>query len=103
MLRLNQIVRNFFIRLEAFFSVVFRNIFGFLSQFLGLLGKLFGFSKSEFFIESNQPQDTKSVKTQGLTATESLKAPEAISTTGRRPNSKTDDYFLNMAKQVKKS
>ncbi len=103
MLRLNQIVRNFFIRLGALVSVVFRSLFGFLSQFFGLLGKLFGFSKSEYFIESNQPQDTKSVKTQELTTNESLKAPEAISTTRRRPNGKTDDYFLNMAKQVKKS
>jgi len=103
MLRLNQIVRNFFIRLEALFSVVFRTFFGFLSQFLGLLGKLFGFSKSEYFVESNERQDTKSVKAQELTATESVKAPEAISTTRRRPNGKTDDYFLNMAKQVKKS
>ncbi|MBR8838230.1 MAG: threonine dehydratase [Stigonema ocellatum SAG 48.90 = DSM 106950] len=99
MFRLNQIIRNLFIRLEAFVSVILRNFLGFFSQFFGLLGKLLGFSKSEYFLEPDQVQDKKSTKTLELTPT--LPQPNVTSTT-RRSNAKMDDYFLNMAKQVKK-
>ncbi len=103
MFRLNQTIRNLFIRLEAFVSIVLRNFFGFFSQLFGLLSQLLGFSKSEYFIESDQVQGKKSTKTEELTETESAKATVAPAMTRRRPNPKTDDYFLNMAKQVKKS
>ncbi len=102
MFRLNQTIRNLFIRLEGFVSLVLRNFFGFFSQLFGLLSKLLGFSQSEYFVESDEVQARKSVKTQQLTETESVKATVAPATTSR-PKAKTDDYFLNMAKQVKKN
>ncbi|MBO3463875.1 threonine dehydratase [Aetokthonos hydrillicola Thurmond2011] len=97
MFRLNQTLRNLFIRIEAFFSVLFKNVFGLFAGFFGLLGRLSGFSKSEYFLESNEPKSTKSSQTQESTAS------NGSTTTRRRPNSRTDDYFLNMAKEVKKS
>ncbi len=103
MFRLNQTIRNLFIRLEGFVSIVLRTFFGFFSQLFSLLSKLLGFSQSEYFVESNEVQGKKSAKTQELTETASAKATVAPATTRRRPDAKTDDYFLNMAKQVKKS
>ena len=103
MFRLNQTIQNLFIRLEAFVSVVLRNFFGFFSQLFSLLSKVLGFSQSEYFVESDQVQGKKSAKTQELTETESAKATVSPATIRRRPDAKTDDYFLNMAKQVKKS
>ncbi len=103
MFRLNQTIRNLFIRLEGFVSIVLRNFFGFFSQLFSLLSKLLGFSQSEYFVDSDEVQGKKSAKTQELTETESAKATVAPATTRRRPDAKTDDYFLNMAKQVKKS
>jgi hypothetical protein len=102
MFRLTQILRNLFIRVEASVSNIFRIFFSFLSQFFRLSGKLLGFSTSEYFLESNEPKGSKAVEAQDVTRTESVKIPEVSSTT-RRSNSKIDSYFLNMAKQVKKS
>lgn len=96
MFRLNQTIRNLFIRIEALFSVLFKSVFGLFGGFFGLLGRLSGFSKSEYFLESNEPQSRKSDQTQ------EPRVSNSSTTTRRRPNSRTDDYFLNMAKEVKK-
>jgi hypothetical protein len=96
MSRLNQTIRNIFIRLEAFVSYWFKTFFGLVAGFFSFLGRLSGFSKSEYFVESDQRQSTKPVKAEEPTVT------SEASRTRRRPNAKTDDYFLKMAKEVKK-
>ncbi len=101
MSRFTQIIRNLFIRIEALISVLFRQIFSFLAKIFGLFAKVFGFSQSGYFLESNQAQSTKRGE-KPLPETKSVKSPEA-STTIRRPKIKMDDYYLNMAKDLKKS
>lgn len=103
MSRLNQIIRNLFIRIEAFISVLFRQISSFFAGVFGLFAKVFGFSDSGYFLESDQAQTAGRAQTQQLPETESVKAPETSTTIRRRPKTKMDDYYLNMAKDVKKS
>ncbi|MBD2773689.1 threonine dehydratase [Iningainema tapete] len=100
MSRLNQIIQNSFLRLQGFFSVIFRQISSFFGNVFGLFAKLFGFSTSEYYLESEQAQTIKRAQAQ-LNETESVN-PEVSTTTRRRPKIKTDDYYLNMAKDVKK-
>ncbi len=99
---LKQILQNLYLRLEGFVSVVFGTFFGFLSRLFGSITKILGISQSEYFFEeSNKAQEIKSANTTPVTATEPVKTPEVTATT-RRPNAKMDNYFLDMAKQVKK-
>ncbi|MBW4636424.1 MAG: threonine dehydratase [Iphinoe sp. HA4291-MV1] len=105
MFRLTQIIRNLFLRLEGFFSVIFRSLFNFLGSFFSFFGKLFGFSNSSgYFLESNQTQSTKQQTTQQTTQqsieTEPSRASET-STAYRRPNPEMD-YYRKMAQEVKK-
>ncbi|ARV59332.1 threonine dehydratase [Nostocales cyanobacterium HT-58-2] len=104
MSRLTQIIQNFLIRLEGFFSVVFRNIFNFFGNIFGFLGKLFGFSSnSGYFLESDAAQSIKRATTQQSTEAESAKAPDIPATNRRRRPNPQMDYYLKMAKEVKKS
>ncbi|WP_017317420.1 hypothetical protein [Mastigocladopsis repens] len=103
MSRLTQIIQNSFIRLEAFFSVVFRNILNFLGNIFGFFAKLFGFSNnSGYFLESDAAQTIKRETTQEKIEAEPTKAPETSTTYRRRPNPQMD-YYRKMAQEVKKS
>lgn len=101
MFRLNPVIRNFFIRVEAVISVVFKRIVSFFAFIFDLFTKAFGFSQSGYFLDSNQAQTVKRVQTQELPKTDSVKNTE-VSTTFRRPKIKIEDYYVKMAKDVKK-
>ncbi|MGJ5676191.1 MAG: threonine dehydratase [Nostochopsis sp.] len=99
---LTQIIRNFFIRLEAllyqFFGLI-RNIF---SQVFGFLARIFGFSKTGYFLENNDATSIKSSQSKQITQPEPKTAPEPSITTRRRPDPKMD-YFRKMAEEVNKN
>ncbi|MFN6519474.1 MAG: threonine dehydratase [Nostoc sp. CreGUA01] len=100
MLRLTQIIRNFFLRLEGFFSVVFKPLLNFVANVLGFFTRVFGFTNSNYFLESDRQQDTNKEPIPTAQNT----TPEIPVTTRRRPNiKKIDDYYINMARDVKKS
>ncbi|BAY43283.1 hypothetical protein SAMD00079811_08620 [Scytonema sp. HK-05] len=104
MSRLTQILQNSFIRLAAFFSVVFRNIFNFLGNVFGFFGKLFGLSNSGsgYFLEPDSAQGIKRETTQEKIEAEVTKALETPTAYRRRPNPQMD-YYRKMAQEVKKS
>lgn len=101
MFRLNQIIRNSFIRLGAFFAVFFTKLSSLWKNIFGFFAKLLGFSQSEYFLESNDAQGVKRDSPKQSTQAEPAKANVAIATTRRRPNPQMD-YFLDMAREMKK-
>jgi hypothetical protein len=102
MLRLTQIIRNFVLRIEGFLSVVFKSFLSFVKNFFGFFARLFGFTKSDYFLESDEAQGIKKVSAKEPMQTDQNKTPETIATNRRRSNTKMDDYYLNMARDLKK-
>ena len=104
MSRLNQIIRNLYIRLEGLvYQVfgVFNKLFGWLNQGFKFLGKLFGFSSSQYLVETDEAQAIKAATEPELTAAAPQSSPAAASTTRRRPDPSMD-YYLKMAQKEKK-
>lgn len=103
MFRLTQIIRNLYLRFEGFFSVVFNTVWRFLKNIFGFFANLFGFNSSEYYLESEEAQTVKQASAkQAIAAKETTTPPETSSTSSRRrPNSKMD-YYLNMARDIKK-
>ncbi|WP_445633909.1 Threonine dehydratase [Nostoc sp. DSM 114161] len=98
MLPITQILRNFFLRLEGFLSVVFKPLVNFVKNFFGFFTKAFGLTSSNYFLESDQAQDINKEPIQTVQNT----TPEPSATTRRRRNTKKiDDYYINMARDVK--
>ncbi|WGV23196.1 threonine dehydratase [Halotia branconii] len=102
MLRLTQTVRNVFLRIEGFLSVVFKSFWNFIKSFFGFFAKIFGFTKSNYFLESDETQGIK----QEASAQEPMQINQSktpkTTTNSRRSHVKMDDYYLNMARDVKK-
>ncbi|MEH2433025.1 MAG: threonine dehydratase [Nostoc sp.] len=104
MFRLTQTVRNLFIRIQGLFGVLFQSVSNFFGNFFGFFGNLFGFNSSGYFLESNQEQGIKQASAKEQIETNQDNTPKiSAATTRRRPNAKIDDYFLNMARDVKKN
>ncbi|MBD2196336.1 MULTISPECIES: threonine dehydratase [Calothrix] len=101
MFRLTQIMRNFYLRLEGVFSVIFRSVGNFFQSFFGFFAKLFGFSESGYFLESDQAQTIKRSETPQLTEPKQ-DTPTLTPASKRRANAKMD-YYLNMARDIKKN
>ena len=105
MSRLNQIIRNSYIRLEGLLYQVFgffNKLLGWLNQGFKFLGKLLGFTSSQYLVETDETQAIKAAKAEPeLTAAAPQSSPSAASTTRRRPDPSMD-YFLKMAQQEKK-
>lgn len=101
MFRLTQILRNFYLRLEGFFSVIFRSVANFFQNFFGFFAKLFGFSESGYFLESDQAQTIKRSETQQLIEPKQETTTQTPASK-RRANAKMD-YYLNMARDLKKN
>lgn len=98
MLRLNQIFRNSFIRVEGLlyqFFGFFKNLFGWLIQRLSFLGRVLGFANEVQSLELTEDEPK-------IPAKASTNMPPTASTTRRRPDPKMED-FLKMARQVKTS
>lgn len=105
MFRLRQILQNSWIRFEGFvyrFFGLFRQIFSFLYQRFVVLLQLLGFTKSGYFLESEQVKDVKPVQTKQLTQVEPDKNQSTPTATRRRPDAKME-YYLNMARPKKAS
>jgi hypothetical protein len=102
MFRLTQIMRNSFIRVEAWVGVFLQTFANFFKSFFGLFAKIFGLTSPNYFVESTEVQDKQ------LTAVEKPNPTvNNITTetpiTPRRPNAKLDNYYLNMAREVNKT
>lgn len=103
MFLLTQTVRNLFIRIQGLFGVLFQSVSNFFGNFFGFFGNLFGFNSSGYFLESDQQQGIKQTSAKEQIETNQDNTPKISATTRRRPNAKIDDYFLNMARDVKKN
>ncbi|MBW4643106.1 MAG: threonine dehydratase [Goleter apudmare HA4340-LM2] len=103
MFRLTQIIRNLFIRFEAWFGVVLQSFANLFKKFFGFFAKVFGLTSPNYFLESTEVQDTKQTKAEQPTATIQNSTTDTPTTVPRRANSKLDNYYLNMARDVKKN
>ncbi|MEH2246359.1 threonine dehydratase [Nostoc sp.] len=103
MLRLTQTVRNLFLRFQGLFGVLFQSVSNFVGNLFGFFAKLFGFTKSGYFLESDQVQGIKQASPKEPIETNQDNIATISATNRRRPNAKLDDYFLNMARDVKKN
>ena len=103
MFGLTQTVRNFFIRIQGLFGVLFQSVSNFFGNIFGFFGNLFGFNSSGYFLESDREQGIKQASAKEPIKTNQDNTPKISATTRRRPNAKMDDYFLNMARDVKKN
>jgi hypothetical protein len=104
MFSLIQIIRNSFIRLEGFFTVVWKSLANFVKNCWKFLARVFGFSQSNYFLASDEAQTIKQASFKQPTATVEDSTPTTSATTARRrPNSKVDEYYLNMVREVKKN
>ncbi|MDZ8088412.1 MAG: threonine dehydratase [Nostoc sp. DedQUE12b] len=102
MLRLTQIIRNLFLRIEGLFGVLFQSISNFFGNLFGFFAQLFGFSESGYFLESDQVQGVNQASTKQPIETNRDNIAQIPTTDRRRSNAKLDDYYLNMARDVKK-
>ncbi|MBE9209388.1 threonine dehydratase [Nostoc sp. LEGE 06077] len=100
--RLIQIIRNLFIRLEGYFSVVVKGFLSFFGNIFGFFAKIFGFSNSSYYLESDAAQTTKQVADEQPIKTEKNPTSETPTITRRRSQAKVEDYYLNMARDVGK-
>ncbi|MCC5627477.1 threonine dehydratase [Nostoc sphaeroides] len=100
---LTQTVRNLFIRIQGLLDVLFQSVSNFFGNFFGFFGNLFGFNSSGYFLESDREQGTKQASAKEQIETNQDNTPKISATTRRRSNAKIDDYFLNMARDVKKN
>ncbi|MBW4561109.1 MAG: threonine dehydratase [Mojavia pulchra JT2-VF2] len=102
MYRLTQIIRNFLLRLEGFISVIWKNFANSGRNFFGFFAKLFGLTESGYFLESDEAQTIKRAETKQKIETDRDTAPSTSTTNRRRSNAKMD-YYLNMARDIKKN
>ncbi|MBC6432438.1 threonine dehydratase [Nostoc sp. HG1] len=103
MFRLTQTARNLFLRLQGLFGVLFKSVANFFGNLFGFFANLFGLTSSDYFLESDQQQGIKQASAKEQIETNQDNTPKISATTRRRPNAKIDDYFLNMARDVKKN
>jgi hypothetical protein len=101
MFRLTQIIRNFFLRIEGAFSIVWRSFANLIKGIFGFFGQLFGLTETGYFIESDQAQTTKQIETQQQIESQQQTVSENPAVKRRRANAKMD-YYLNMARDLKK-
>lgn len=104
MSRLIQIIQNTLIRVGALFGIVFKSFANLVKSFFGFFGRVFGFTSPNYFVESDgQAQGIKQAVAKEPTQTVQDKTPETP-ITERRPNAKkVENYYLNMARDVKKN
>jgi len=101
--RLIQIIQNLFIRLEAYFSVVFKSFLSFIGAIFGFFVKLLGFTSSNYYVESDAAETIQGGSDQKPVQLEQNKTSETPTNTRLRPQAKVDNYYLNMARDVRKN
>ncbi|WP_017653888.1 hypothetical protein [Fortiea contorta] len=102
MYRITQIIQNAYIRIEALFSVVFGGLFSLLKSFFGLFAKIFGFNSSSYFVES----EAQGSEVKQSTAPEPKQLTEnktPVVESSPQKTKKVENYYLNMARDVKKN
>jgi len=102
MLRLPQIIRNLFLRFEGLFGVLFQSVSNFFGNIFGFFAQMFGFTSSGYFLESDEVQGIKQASAKQPIEKVQDNTAKTPTTDNRRPNAKLDDYYLNMARDVKK-
>jgi len=106
MSRLNQTIRNSFIRVEGLIYQlfgIFGKLFDRLNQFRKFFGRLFGFDESKYFLgdEAQAAKSTTAEKDVPVSIPQSS-SPAASSSTRRRPDANME-RFLKMAEPKKAS
>lgn len=101
MFRLTQIIRNLFIRVEGVFSVIWRSFANFFRNIFGFFAQLFGLTETGYFLESDEAQSTKRVEAQEKI--ESKQNTVSETPANKRRSAAKMDYYLNMARDIKKS
>jgi hypothetical protein len=91
-----------FLRVEGFFSVILTNAASLVRSLFGFFANLFGFTESGYFLEADQAQTLKRAETQQKIETKQDSTSETPATNRRRSNAKMD-YYLKMAREIKKS
>ncbi|BAY88169.1 MULTISPECIES: hypothetical protein [unclassified Tolypothrix] len=100
MSRLTQILQNLYLRVEGFLSVIWNKFANVVKSFFGFFAKLLGLTESGYFLESDAAQGTKRVEPPQPIETKQNTAVETP-TNRRRSNAKMD-YYMNMARDMKK-
>ena len=101
MYRLTQLIRNSYIRLEGLLYQLFGDLFGRFKQLLLFLSSLFGFDKSQYFLEDEAQARKLSETKPDMPGASSVPQNSSASTVRRRPDANMD-YFLKMTKKEKK-
>ncbi|WP_341529530.1 threonine dehydratase [Nostoc sp. UHCC 0302] len=83
-------------------SFVLNKFFDWVKNLFAYFAKVFGFTSSGYFLESDEAEKTKQASAKQLTETEQNKTPVAPTSNRRRPNDKMD-YYLKMAREIKKN
>lgn len=99
--RLQQLLRNSFIRLEGLLYQIFgflRKIWGFFYQRLLILLQVLGFSNSSYYVESDRQNNIESAEDRQITEVKSEKI-EPSFTPNRRPDPQME-YYRKLAGQV---
>ncbi|PSM47541.1 threonine dehydratase [Chroococcidiopsis sp. CCALA 051] len=99
--RLQQLLRNSFIRLEGLLYQIFgfiRKIFGFFYQRLLVLLQALGFSTSSYYVEGDRQNNIESAEDRQITEVKSEKI-EPSFTPNRRPDPQME-YYRKLAGQV---
>ncbi|BAZ39566.1 hypothetical protein NIES4101_55200 [Calothrix sp. NIES-4101] len=98
-----QTISNFFIRVFAFFSVVFKLVANSIKNFFGFFASRFGLTQTDYFLETDEAQTMKRSEAKERIENKQDTTSSYSATTNRRKKAKIDDYFLNMAREVKKT
>ncbi|MBH8561794.1 threonine dehydratase [Nostoc sp. CENA67] len=102
MVRLPQFIRNFFIRIEGFLTVFLKIFTNFIKNAFGFFVNIFGYNSSTSFLESDDAQSIKRISTKEIAETKQDNTAETSTTKRRRPEAKMD-YYLKMAREIKKN
>lgn len=100
--RLPQFLRNFFIRIEGFLTVFLRILTNFFRNVFVFFANVFGYNSSTSFLESDEAQSVKRTSSKEIAETKQDNTLETPATKRRRPEGKMD-YYLKMAREIKKN
>ncbi len=105
MFRSNQTIENLFIRVEGWLYQLFglfKKFFAFLTQVLASVAKVLGFTKLEYYLESDDAQTIKRSEIKQPTEAE-VSNPQSGSANPRRRPDPQMDYYRNLARKVNSS
>lgn len=101
MVRLPQFIRNFFIRIEGFLTIFLKNVTNLFKNVFGFFANVFGYNSATSFLESDEAQSIKRISPKDIAETKQDNTSETSTTQRRRPQGKMD-YYLDMAREIRK-